>query len=979
MRDIRRAGSRVIGRRAEGIAQVQWNGERDEAGAVLLLALIFLLIGIIVVGALTNALTDDLGNSNTFKLTRTLQYAARDATEVAIQDIRYQPLLSTGQTLNASPPSYCWGSGPVSEFPISELTTPSVASIDGLSAMAVWCSTSWTPTSAATRVVTLSTCLYNPSDPTAAADCAARPLLQAVVTFDDYPSGLVSAPSPWPCYSANGATIGLYCGASATTNSWVWSPVVPTVTGIQPSSGSILGGTSVTITGTGFLPNATSVKFIEESGGTPASDNVVLPATVENVGSTSITVTSPAVTEGSTPYGITYFIAVTTPTGTSAYSTNIPDVFTYLPQSPTVSLTGLAPNTGSIAGGSSVAITGTGFFSGATVNFIEESSGAVVSGGKTLPATYVSVIGADSITAVSPGVTEGATYFVTVTTTINHETYSSCAPVSLACAPVFTYSPYYPIVSGLSPDAGRTGGGTSVTISGVNFFTGITVYFSPVGGGSNVTATSTLNGPNSITAISPAEGSPGGYYVWVSYTAGGTTYSSCVSGSVSAACAPVFTYDARPTVTSVSPSGGGYNGGTSVVVQGTGFLSATEVAFGGIAGTNLSITSDGLLTITSPAHSAGKVDVQVTNPAGTSNANPADDSFTYSALYTPTISVTNSPTSPTLGQGVTFTATVTGRSGGATPSGAITWNLSGQVTSCASITTLTGSGSPAGTATATCTITAAKAGGYSAYASVAADSNYTAAGPSSTDTFTVAMATPTIAVTNSPTSPTLGQSVIFTATVTGPSGGATPSGAVTWNLTGQATSCASTTPLSGSSNVATATCTITASTAGGYSAYASVAADSNYNAAGPSSTDSFITSSVFSGNSSTSTVFPGTHFSTSCTSTTCLYGSATSSAVMSTTSTANTYTFTTASTLTNLSVTLSASAGSQGGTATLTVILMKNGAATALSCSIASTATTCTSAGPVSFASGDTMNIETYRSSGGPSGTITGSWTINHT
>ena len=190
-----------------------------------------------------------------------------------------------------------------------------------------------------------------------------------------------------------------------------------------------------------------------------------------------------------------------------------------------------------------------------------------------------------------------------------------------------------------------------------------------------------------------------------------------------------------PTVTSVSPSGGGYNGGTSVVVQGTGFLSATEVAFGGIAGTNLSITSDGLLTITSPAHSAGKVDVQVTNPAGTSNANPADDSFTYSALYTPTISVTNSPTSPTLGQGVTFTATVTGRSGGATPSGAITWNLSGQVTSCASITTLTGSGSPAGTATATCTITAAKAGGYSAYASVAADSNYTAAGPSSTDTF----------------------------------------------------------------------------------------------------------------------------------------------------------------------------------------------------------------------------------------------------
>ena len=628
----------------------------------------------------------------------------------------------------------------------------------------------------------------------------------------------------------------------------------------------------MTISGTGFVQNATTVNFIEESGGTPASDNVVLSATVESVGSTSITVNSPPVTEGSTANGITYFIAVTTPTGTSAYSSSMPDVFTYLPQSPTV--TGIQPNGGSIAGGNSVAITGTGFFSGATVSFIEESGGVVVSGGKTLAATYVSVSGAASITAVSPGVTEGTTYFVTVTTTINHETFSSCAPVSSACAPVFTYSPYYPIVTGLSPLAGPTGGGTSVTISGVNFFTGLTVYFTPVGGGSNVTATSTLNGPNSVTAISPAEGSAGGYYVWVSYTVGGTTYSSCVSGSVGPTCAPVFTYDAKPTVTGVSPTGGGFNGGTLVTVTGTGFLSATEVAFGGTPGTSLSIVSDTSVTVTSPAHAAGQVDVEVTNPAGTSSAVTADR-FTYSSLYTPTIAVTNSPTSPTLGQGVTFTATVAGPSGGATPSGAVTWNLSGQVTSCASVTALTGSGSPAGTATATCTITASAAGSYSAYASVAADSNYTAAGPSSTDTFT--------------------------------------------------------------------------------------------------------TSAVFSGNSSTSTVFPGTHFSTSCTSTTCLYGSATSSAVMSTTSTANTYTFTTASTLTNLSVTLSASASSQGGTATLTVILMKNGAATALSCSIASTATTCTSGGPVSFASGDTMNIETYRSSGGPSGTITGSWTINHT
>jgi hypothetical protein len=59
---------------------------------------------------------------------------------------------------------------------------------------------------------------------------------------------------------------------------------------------------------------------------------------------------------------------------------------------------------------------------------------------------------------------------------------------------------------------------------------------------------------------------------------------------------------------------------------------------------------------------------------------------------------------------------------------------------------------------------------------------------------------------------------------------------------------------------------------------------------------------------------------------------------------------------------------------------MKNGAATALTCTIADNATTCTSPGPVSFANGNTMNIETTRSTGGqPSPAISGSWTISHT
>jgi hypothetical protein len=192
-------------------------------------------------------------------------------------------------------------------------------------------------------------------------------------------------------------------------DSWVWNPVVPTVSAISPSTGPITGGTSVTITGTGFV-TGTTVSFIEESNGTPVSDNVVLPATSVTVnGPTSLTVAAPAATEGTT-----YFVTATTATGISAYSTSANDVFTYSPVAPTI--TAVSPASGGIAGGNSVTISGTGFYNGATVDFVQESGGSPVVGGVTAGATYVSVTGSTTITAVSPAVTSPGTYFVTVAT-----------------------------------------------------------------------------------------------------------------------------------------------------------------------------------------------------------------------------------------------------------------------------------------------------------------------------------------------------------------------------------------------------------------------------------------------------------------------------------------------------------------------------------------------------------------------------------
>jgi hypothetical protein len=445
-----------------------------------MLALVFLLVTVIVVGSLASGITNDLNNSNTFKSVRSLQYAARSATDLAIQMIRYTPLLTTSETLNASPPSYCWGNGPVSE----------VTNIDGVPAMAVWCSTAWTPTSADTRTVTFSTC---PASLTAT-QCALQPTLQAVVSFDDYPAG-VSSPSTAECV--------VYCGTTMAVDSWVWNPVVPTVSAISPSSGPITGGTSVTITGTGFV-TGTTVSFIEESGGTPVTGNVVLPASGVTVnGPTSLTVAAPAATEGTT-----YFVAVTTATGNSAYSAN--GVFTYSPVAPTI--TGVSPASGGIAGGNSVTISGSGFYSGASVSFVQESGGSPVSGGVTAGATYVSVTGSTSITAVSPAVTSPGTYFVTVTT--------PAGTTATGANDVFTYSLLVPIVSSISPLSGPVAGGTTVTISGTGFVSGDTVSFtqesaySPIG--SAIAATGvTLLGSSTITATSPAVASSGTYFVTV--------------------------------------------------------------------------------------------------------------------------------------------------------------------------------------------------------------------------------------------------------------------------------------------------------------------------------------------------------------------------------------------------------------------------------------------------------------------------------
>jgi hypothetical protein len=127
-------------------------------------------------------------------------------------------------------------------------------------------------------------------------------------------------------------------GSSANTTADDYTYVAgPTVTALSPATGPLTGGTSVIITGTGFI-NVTQVLF----GSTEAVFTVAPP--------TGITATAPPGIAG------TVQVKVTTAYGTSANTAA--DDYTYV-AAPTI--TALDPTSGPSTGGTSVVIAGTDF------------------------------------------------------------------------------------------------------------------------------------------------------------------------------------------------------------------------------------------------------------------------------------------------------------------------------------------------------------------------------------------------------------------------------------------------------------------------------------------------------------------------------------------------------------------------------------------------------------------------------------------
>jgi hypothetical protein len=252
-------------------------------------------------------------------------------------------------------------------------------------------------------------------------------------------------------------------------------------------------------------------------------------------------------------------------------------------------ITSLNPSFGPPAGLNSVIITGSGF---ANVGPLTVRFGT--------NATTFAINSDTQITAIAPPGTG------TVNVTVQALLDGTSNPVP------YTYGGGLPTVTSINPASGSAAGGTTVVLTGTNFTGATAVSF----GGTPATSF-TVNSPTQITAVAPA------------HAAG--TVQVTVTTAVGTSSGVAFTYIAVPTLISVTPSSGPPSGGTVVVLTGTGLTGATAVSFGGTPATLFTVNSDTQITVLTPAHAAGTVQVTVTTPGGTSNG----VSYTYASGLAP--------------------------------------------------------------------------------------------------------------------------------------------------------------------------------------------------------------------------------------------------------------------------------------------------------------------------------------------------------
>ena len=345
---------------------------------------------------------------------------------------------------------------------------------------------------------------------------------------------------------------------------------------------------------------------------------------------THITATSPAHAAG------TFQVQVTAPGGSS------PDVaaddFTFI-AAPGIS--GLSPATGPTAGANSVVITGT--------DFVNLSGAAAVTFGGVNAASYT-VGSATQITAVAPAHVAGSVRVQVsalggTTADTGNDDYTYASPALQQFQETDAHISYAPTTWASYSSGSASGGayrrantsGCSATI----YFNGDKLDWIAMKGTTTGKADVYLDDVFQTTIDLAAAKATYQVNVWSTGVLPNGPHHVTISRNTGNIAGKYITLDRvdvlgtlvymPPTVSSLSATLGATTGGTTVTINGAGFIGlagASAVTFGGVNATSYTVVSPTKITAVAPPHAAGAVRVQVTASGGVTADTAADD-FTY--------------------------------------------------------------------------------------------------------------------------------------------------------------------------------------------------------------------------------------------------------------------------------------------------------------------------------------------------------------
>eukprot|EP00163_Fabomonas_tropica_P018886 TRINITY_DN3328_c0_g1_i3.p1 TRINITY_DN3328_c0_g1~~TRINITY_DN3328_c0_g1_i3.p1 ORF type:complete len:3589 (-),score=1271.65 TRINITY_DN3328_c0_g1_i3:183-10949(-) len=357
------------------------------------------------------------------------------------------------------------------------------------------------------------------------------------------------------------------------------------VQGINPAVGGLNGDTIVTINGKGFSTQASrmSVKF----DGSPVAVVAADPMLVVRTSAHAAAAVDVEVTID------------------NAISANRSSAFTF-DANATPTISNIAPATGSINGGTTVVIDGTGL----VFNYPGAKTIVTIGGA---PCT-VTASSATQVTCTtgphSPGLSSVKIDIVSIGSVVSSNAfdYSNAAT---------------PTVTGVTPSSGAIpAAGSTVTIAGSGFSTVDAenkVHLMNHGSHHNamVMCAVTLSAADAIECTVPSVAA-GMYMVSVNVVGKGKATSSSM-------------ITAQHTVTSVAPSSGSLAGGSRLVISGSGFSKMETVTIGTVpCVVDKAASTHHELKCTTGANSAGVYDLTVGDKVLTA-------AFTYDAALTPTL------------------------------------------------------------------------------------------------------------------------------------------------------------------------------------------------------------------------------------------------------------------------------------------------------------------------------------------------------